>query len=282
MPEQRSKQWFEDRKYRVTGSKIGAILGLSPFAGPKDVMRDMVRDYHGAEKEFKGNVATEHGTINEPNALKDYEMETGNEVVEAYFEVHPDFDWLGASPDGYLGEEGLLEIKCPYGKRHSKDDDFKSLSEQPHYYGQIQIQLLCTGRKWCDFYQWSPYGSKLERVNIDPQWIDENMPVLQEFYEEYLEQRKSENAWRYLDGGNLVQAYKQAKAALEVAKDELEEAKQALIDATNGEGGKVGDLNITKAKKKGSISYAKAVGELLPDANLEKYRGKSSEYWVIK
>lgn len=278
--EQRSKEWFSARAQRITGSAIGAILGLSPFATPADVMRRMVRDYHGQPSEFKGNVATEHGTTNEPNALADYVMQY-EQVKECGFFVHSDFDWLGASPDGLIGDDGLIEIKCPYSMRHSADG-FKSISEQQHYYAQMQYEMFCTGRKWCDFYQWSPYGDKIERVNFDPIFIEETMPKLFAFYAEYIEQRKPENAWRYIDGGDLVQRYKMAKAALEVATAELEEAKQALIDATNGEGGKVGDLNITKAKRQGSIAYAKAVKDLLPDADLEAYRGKESEYWVVK
>ena len=278
--EQRSKEWFAARAQRITGSAIGAILGLSPFATPADVMRRMVRDYHGQPSEFKGNVATEHGTINEPNALADYVMQY-EQVIECGFFVHPDFEWLGASPDGLIGDDGLIEIKCPYSKRHDADG-FKPISEQQHYYAQMQYEMFCTGRKWCDFYQWSPYGDKLDRVNLDPLFIEETLPQLKSFYDEYLEQRKPENAWRYIDGGDLVQKYKMAKAALEVATAELEEAKQALIDATEGKGGKVGDLNITKAKRQGSIAYAKAVKELLPDADLEAYRGKESEYWVVK
>jgi len=56
--EQRSPQWFKAREGRVTGSSVGAILGLSPFMAPDDVMRRMVREYHGAEAEFQGNSAT--------------------------------------------------------------------------------------------------------------------------------------------------------------------------------------------------------------------------------
>lgn len=283
MIEQRSEEWFAQRVGRITGSKIGAILGLSPFATPDDVLRDMVREYHGAEKDFKGNIATEHGTRNEPNALADYVIETGNQVNEAPFVLHPDFDWLGASPDGYVGDDKLIEIKCPFGKRHETDDNaFLPISEQPHYMAQMQYQMLCTGRFECDFYQWSPYASKLEVVKFDPAYIEETLPLLKTFYERYLEEIKPENAWRYLDGGELVHRYKMAKAAVEAAQAELEEAKQALIDATDGEGGKVGDLNVTKAERKGSIAYAKAVKELLPNANLEKFRGKPTSYWVVK
>src|SRR5690554_2149743 len=283
MIEQRSKEWYELRKARITGSKIGAILGLSPFATPDDVLRDMVRDYHGAEKEFKGNIATEHGTRNEPNALADYMLETGYQVEDAPFVVHKDFDWLGASPDGYVGDDKLVEIKCPFGKRHKTDDSaFLPLSEQPHYMAQVQFQMFCTGRFECDFYQWSPYASKLETVKFDPAYIEEKLPLLRAFFDRYLIEREPENAWRYLDGGDLVARYKMAKAAVESAQAELEEAKQALIAATDWKGGKVGDLNVIKAERQGSIAYAKAVKGLLPDANLEKFRGKPTSYWVVK
>lgn len=277
--EQRSNEWYEARKGRITGSAVGAILGLSPFTSRDDVMRRMVREYHGQPSDFTGNVATEYGTLNEPNALADYQMETDSVVVAEGFVMLG--EWLGASPDGLIGDDGLIEIKCPYGLRHDSDG-FKSISEQMHYYAQIQVQLYVTGRAWCDFYQWSAYGSKLERVNIDPTWLEEKIPLLRSFYDEYIEQRKPENAWRYLDGGELVHKYKMALAALEVAQSELEEAKQALIDATSEKGGVIGDLKITLVERKGSVSYASAIKDLLPDADLSAYVGKPSQYWSIK
>lgn len=278
--EQRSEEWFKARANRITGSAIGAILYLSPFATPQDVMRRMVREYHGQPSEFTGNIATEYGQLNEPNALADYQL-AYNQVIECGFYVHPTIEWLGASPDGLIGDDGLIEIKCPFGKRHDVDPEFLPVSQQMHYYAQIQYQLFCTGRMWCDFYQWSAYGSSLERVNFDPQFIEDTLPTLKEFYSCFITER-SENAWKYIDGGELVQKYKMAKAALEVAEAELDEAKQALIAATDGKGGKIGDLNITLSKRQGSIAYAKAVKDLLPDADLEAYRGKETEYWTVK
>ena len=278
--EQRTPEWFAARKGRVTGSSVGSILGLNPWATSDDVMRRMVREYHGAESEFKGNVATVYGTVNEPNALADYELETGNTVVECGFYTID--DWLGASPDGLIGDDGLLEIKCPYGKRGDFQPEFKPLSEQMHYYAQIQIQLYCTNRAWCDFYQWTPYGSKLEHVKLDIVWLAENLPKLELFHEVYLTARKPENAYRYLDGGPLVAAFRMAQAAMEVAKIELEEAKQALIDATNEKGGKIGDINITYVTKDGVISYSKYVKDVQPNADLEPYRGAKTGYWRVK
>ena len=67
--EQRTWEWFEARKGRITASSVGAILGHAPYATRDDVMRRMVREYHGAPEEFEGNIATEYGTRNEAGAL---------------------------------------------------------------------------------------------------------------------------------------------------------------------------------------------------------------------
>ena len=279
MIEQRTQEWFEQRKGRVTGSAVGAILGFSPFATPADAMRRMVREALGAKSEFKGNIATEYGTKSEHNAIQDYMLETGNEVIECGFYTHA--EWLGASPDGLIGEDGLIEVKCPFKFRADNNPAFISIKEQLHYHAQIQIQLFVTGRLWCDFYQWSPFGSLTERVNYDSLWIAENLCRLEVFYDDYLEQCNPENAWRYTDGGNLERVYKLALASLGVAKSEVEDAKQSLVDATGGESGQVGALKITKVSKQGAISYAKAIKDIAPDSDLELYRGKESTYWKI-
>ena len=78
--EQRSEEWHKARSGRITASQVGAILGHSPYATRDDVMRRMVRDYHGAEREFVGNIATEYGNFHEAGALAEYQMETGNAV----------------------------------------------------------------------------------------------------------------------------------------------------------------------------------------------------------
>lgn len=183
--EQRTPEWYEARKGRITGSNVGAILGLSPYRTPEDVMRDMVREYHGLEREFKGNVATEYGTYHEAFALADYELEY-NPVEKCGFITRG--KWLGASPDGLVGENGLVEFKCPYSLRNG--GEFKTLEQQPYYFAQIQIQLHVTKRKWCDFYQWSSRGHRIERVDYDELWIAANLPKLGDFYADYLEQIK--------------------------------------------------------------------------------------------
>lgn len=278
--EQRTTEWFKAREGRITGSAVGAILGLSPWSTPDDVMRRMVREYHGQESEFKGNSATEYGQGMEEHAIGDFELETGLTVESAPF-IQWEEDWLGASPDGYINGGSLIEVKCPYGLRNQSPTMFKSIDEQPYYYAQMQIQMLVTDRYTCYFWQWSPHGHRLETVNFDPQWIEENLPKLREFYALYLSEREFPQAHKYIDGGELVMRYRRAQAMLDVAKSDLEEARQDLIESTDYKGGKVGDVQITLVKKKGNISYQKAVKDLLPDADLEPYRGKNSEYWRV-
>lgn len=185
--EQRSKEWFDARKGRVTASAVGSILGLSPFAKQEDVLRRMVREYHGAPSEFTGNAATEWGTANEPWAISQYESTSGTTVAKCGFYTYE--DWLGASPDGLIDDKGIIEVKCPYGLRNADSPEFKSINKQFHYYAQIQVQLLVTGRDWCHFYQWAPKGEMLETVPKDDRFIADGLKALKQFHVLYLVER---------------------------------------------------------------------------------------------
>lgn len=196
--EQRSEEWFNIRKGRVTGSAVGAILGIAPFAKQSDILRRMVRDWHKYPSEFTGNIATRWGVQNEPGALIEYEMVTGNTVEPCAFYQYE--HWLGASPDGLVGDRGLVEIKCPFGIRNKNPPIFKTAAMQTHYYAQMQVQLFCTEREWCDFYQWTPNGDLVERVNLDENFLATVLPVLRSFYEKYLIERELPNAEKYLNG----------------------------------------------------------------------------------
>lgn len=285
MIEQRSQAWFEQRKKRITGSAIGAILGVSPFTKPKDVMRRMVRDANGCESEFVSNIATDYGTANEPAATLDFTLETGLQVEETGFHVHPEHDWLGASPDGFVGDDAVIEIKCPYGKRNSSD--FASIHEQLHYMAQIQYEMYCTGRKKCYFFQWSPKGTMLEVVEFNQSFIDGTLPRLKEFYEQFLLELKNPEKHlaplvKTIDACKASIRYEEALKAFNEAKEELEDAKEELIKLANGSKTVIGDFLVYPINKKGSISYANVVKDLLPDADLEKYRGNPSTSWGVR
>jgi len=283
MIEQRSPEWFKQRQKKITGSNIGAILGCDPFRKPADVMRAMVRDALGAESEFKGNIATEYGTKFEPYAQADFEMETGLNVTETGFHVHNELEWLGASPDGLINDDAVLEIKCPYGKRDK--NDFKSISEQPHYYAQTQIEMYCTGRKKCHFYQWSSVGSRIELIELSSTWLSENLPKLKKFYDSFLVELKSPDKHladlvQNKQAVKLADEYRQLKAQEKEIKTRLDELKKEFITIADSKKTNISGVLVYPIDRKGAVQYGK-IPEL-KNVDLEQYRTESKTSWGVR
>lgn len=281
-----------DRKGRVTASIVGAILGNNPWMTRDDAMRSMVRDALGAEREFTGNVATEYGNANEQNAIIDFQLESGLTVTKSRF-VTLD-DWAGCSPDGMASDGGGLETKCPFSLRKSPAPvTFKSLSAQPHYYDQVQFSLAVTGRQHWWFTQWAPNGFKWECVIPDQEWADDAMPRLKQFYAEYLDTIADPVlAAEHLapkrvtidtpEAHKMIAEWDDLAEQIELA---TERKKDLLADMVALAGNKNADFagrKLTLTEKAGAISYAKCVKELLPEADLEKWRGKASSFWGVR
>lgn len=288
-PEQRSPEWFAQRVKRVTGSTVGGILGLSPYMTRADVMRNMVREALGAEREFTGNVATQYGTNNEAGAIIEWQMETGLQWKPAYFIQHE--DWLGASPDGWTSDGGLLEVKCPYGKRDDIAPTFKTPDEQPHYLAQMQVQMFVARVSHCHFYQWSVHGSRHDRIERDDIWLAGNLPRLKQFHAEFLDELAN-NADEHLAPKRVEIDTPEARrmmAEWDELSDQLDRAaerkKDLLADMVKLAGKRnaiFAGRKLTCTKREGAISYAKAIKALCPQADLEPYRGKASEYWQVR
>lgn len=287
--EQRSQEWFDARKGRITGSMVGAILGVDPNCTRDEAMRRMVRAYHGAPSEFVGNIATQWGITHEDEAREALEYNWGYEVKKASFVVHPYLQWLGASPDGFIGN-AVLEIKCPFGLRNDEEPKFKSANDQPHYYAQMQIQMLCTDVEKCYFWQWTPHGNDLQVVEMEGEWIDENLPKLEAFYKEFM--AECDNPEDYLEDKRptvdtpralqMVAEYNDLQDAIARAEERKKELLESIVEMCGGENAVFGGKKLTKVEKAGAISYAKAIKELAPNANLEPWRGKPSKYWTLK
>lgn len=284
--EQRSKEWFDARRGRLTGSNVDAALGLNPWKTPEDLIRQMVRDYHGAESEFTGNIATDHGQQHEPLALMDYLGKTGNQVDECGFFVHSEHDWLGASPDGTINNDGLIEVKCPFGLRNKKDPEFKSAADQPHYFAQMQTEMACSGRAWCDFYQWSQHGDSLERVEFDPQWWAENTPAMREFYDwflseidnpEHLEPKQKEvNTFH---ARKLIEEWDALSATIDDAAARKKEVLSELVQISKERDAIVHGRKLTQVERKGAVDYKK-IPEL-KGVDIEPYRKRPSTFWKL-
>lgn len=153
-------EWKSRRSGRLTASYFGAALGLSPFMSRQALWRELT----GRAEPFAGNEMTAYGNNNEARAIGDYEEQTGNLVLPARFV--PLDDWSGCTPDGYVGDDGLIECKCPYTQ--------KIYEEWPaHYRAQVLGQLFITQRQWCDCWCWTPQeGKVVERINFHAEeWI---------------------------------------------------------------------------------------------------------------
>jgi putative phage-type endonuclease len=156
--EQGSAEWLAIRLGKVTASRITDVLakGKSSEAATREDYRTelVVQRLTNEPGESFTNAAMEWGTQTEPMARIAYEAHANVFVEQVAFVDHPTIEWFGCSPDGLVGETGLLEIKCPNSKTHIK----YLLANKPpaKYVPQMQCQMAVTGREWCDFVSYDP------------------------------------------------------------------------------------------------------------------------------
>lgn len=277
---QRTDEWFKQRKNRITGSIAGACLGISKFKKPKDVMRDLVRAYHGLPSEFKGNFATEYGKATEEGAVYMYEMHTGNETEECgFFEYE---DWLGASPDRIIRPNKVLEIKCPYGKFGTSE--FREIL--PEYYAQIQIEMFCAGVTECDFMQWSPQGYIINWFTLNNEWLDENLPKLRAFWEQLQIELHSPV---HLEDKHimkdellaLAEEYDRLGTIIKETDKQRKELLGQIVEKCEGKNAKIGDYKLTEVEREGSVNYKAIIEEHCPTVKVDEYRGEKTKYWRL-
>lgn len=173
--EQRTDEWYKARLGKVTASKVSAVLAKKDSATRADYLTDLVLErLTGTQQEFYQNEAMQWGTDTEPQARMAYEAETGNLVDELGFIDHPTIANFGCSPDGVIGESGLIEIKCPNSKTHLST--LLSGKAPTKYIPQMQTQMAVMNRQWCDFVSFDPrLPEELQlfviRVNRDDEYI---------------------------------------------------------------------------------------------------------------
>lgn len=150
MIEQGTPEWFKLRAGKVTGSRIADVLAKGSGVTRGKYIDQLVTERLTKDiQEGYTNAAMQRGTEMEPVARSMYSFHTGSHVEQIAFVDHPQIAMSGASPDGLVGEDGMVEFKCPNSETHIS---YIMAGKPPaKYIPQMAWQLACTGRKWVDF-----------------------------------------------------------------------------------------------------------------------------------
>lgn len=155
---QGSPEWFAARLGKVTASRVADIIAKTKTGystSRENYMVELALErITGVRDNSFTNAAMQWGTEQEPFARAAYEARTGELVEEVGLMLHPRISDAGASPDGLVGKEGLIEIKCPNSTTHIRT--LQNKKPQGHYVTQMMWQMACTGRVWCDFVSFDP------------------------------------------------------------------------------------------------------------------------------
>ena len=187
--EQRSEEWFQARLGLVTASRVADVLAKiksGESASRRNYKIQLVSErLTGERQETYINQAMQDGIDREQFARDRYVQQFG-EVEEVGFVKHPTLE-AGASPDGMVGDDGIIEIKCPMGSTHTETLMTQDIPSK--YVPQVQFQLLVTGRKCCDFVSYNPMFPEhlqifVKRIEADPVYQKELESEVKQFLEE--------------------------------------------------------------------------------------------------
>lgn len=163
---QQSDRWVRNRVGRLTASRMADVMNLltrkskngdpgQPGAKRLTYRRELITErILGRASDHFVTPYMEQGSEREDEARSMYELATGRMVVPVNFVLHPRFDWAGASADGLVGDDGVLEIKSP--KPETLLEWIESSEVPEEYLYQAQWEMACCERQFCDFYGWYP------------------------------------------------------------------------------------------------------------------------------
>ncbi len=180
MIDQGTPEWHQERCGKATASRIADIIATTksgPSASRKNYLAQLVAErLTGTVAESYTNAAMQWGQNTEEQARATYAFLKGVDVLKAPFVLHPAIPDSGASPDGFVGEDGLIEIKCPNTATHI--ETLLAGKIDGKYITQMQWQMACTGRQWCDFVSYDPRMPEhlaiwVKRVPRDDAMIEE-------------------------------------------------------------------------------------------------------------
>ncbi len=201
---QGSPEWIALRLGKVTASRVADVVAKTKTgwgSSRANYMAELVAErLTGSPAIAYTNAAMQWGTEKEPEARSAYEFLTNIEVKAVGFIPHPVIQMAGASPDGLVEDDGLVEIKCPQTATHL--ETLLGGEIDAKYIKQMQWQMACGGRAWCDWVSYDPRLPEpmrlfVRRVPRDDKLIAELEKDVKDFLSE-LDAKVSELSARYL------------------------------------------------------------------------------------
>ncbi|GGE36124.1 phage-related exonuclease [Agaricicola taiwanensis] len=189
--DQRTDEWDQARLGKVTASRVADVVARTKSgysASRANYMAQLICErLTGVKAETFNSREMQWGTDTEAEARSAYCFYRDADIEEVGFVDHPRIAETGASPDGLVGDDGLVEIKCPNTSTHIETLLGQKVPEK--YVTQMQWQMACTGRAWCDFVSYDPRMPAdmrlfVQRVHRDEERIAELEREVTEFLSE--------------------------------------------------------------------------------------------------
>jgi putative phage-type endonuclease len=274
MIEQNSDAWHAWRKNKIGASDISAILGISPYKTRRELFLEKTSQI---ESDNVPNFIQEKGHRLEKVARAKYEIVHACEFKDALVE-YAKFPFIAASLDGYNHErKHHIEVKY-VGKTFKFSNEDELIKAYPHYYAQVQYQMLITGGT-CDIVQITDDNNMLAvSIAANPVYMADLITKAVEFWNEV----QSGNLKKDLSDEKelLLKRYKKIASLIKKLEKKQDEVKTKLLDGLEKEKYDSDFGKISIVERAGTIDYKK-IPELAA-VDLEKYRGKATKYWSIK
>ena len=277
--QQRTPQWLDARIGRVTGSRIGAVLGHSPWQSRKQLLADMVREALG-ERVERDSPAMRWGREHEQDALDDFALTCAgldDDIAYGGWYVREDDAYVGYSPDGYVPNRYLIEVKCPFNR-------ILPLDAPPHYVDQVQLGMHVLDLPEAALHFWTPGGSETFWIARDPSWWEAALPKISEFLAEfrravltpnqYLTDERRDAAWTEAARRYVYFLSRQKEAETAVA-----EAKLVLETLAGGNPAEGAGVKLDYVERAGSVDWKKLTKALeISQETQDAYRSKPTKY----
>ena len=174
---QGSPEWHALRRGKVTASRVADVVAKTKSgwgASRANYAGELIAERLTGDTAVSfTNAAMQWGNDQEPNARIAYEFYRDVDVEQVGFVDHPSIEMTGASPDGLVNDDGLIEIKCPNTSTHI--ETLISQKAPSKYVTQMQWQMACTGRQWCDFVSYDPRMPEAMRFFVQRVERDETL-----------------------------------------------------------------------------------------------------------